>query len=192
MDNILRFKAGSLIASNDKDLEEILIEKSIKGDYDAFGDLIKIHKDYLYKMAFVYVKDRDKSLDILQECIYKSFKSIKKLKEPKYFKTWITRILINIAIRTLEKDSKIVYLQDENPLINKISESNKEEKLDLYNAIDKLKKEYRLVVIMKYFNDMTSYEISKTLNIPESTVKTQLSRAKTKLKAILKEGYLND
>lgn len=192
MENILKFKARSLIASNDKDLEEILIEKSIKGDYDAFGDLIKIHKDYLYKVAFVYVKDRDKSLDILQECIYKSFKSIKKLKEPKYFKTWITRILINIAIKTLEKDSKLVYLQDENPLINKSSESNKEENLDLYNAIDKLKKEYRLVVIMKYFNDMTSYEISKTLNIPESTVKTQLSRAKTKLKSILKEGYLND
>ncbi|MGL5086135.1 MAG: sigma-70 family RNA polymerase sigma factor [Clostridium sp.] len=191
MENILRFRAKPLVFE-EEDLEGKLIKKSIRGDYDAFGELIKMHKDYLYKMAFVYVKDRDKSLDIIQECIYKSFKSIKTLKEPKYFKTWITKILINIAIRTIEKDSKIVYLEDENILISSSKESNMEEKLDLYNAIDTLKKEYRIVVIMKYFNDMTSLEISKILNVPESTVKTQLSRSKSKLKAILKEGYLDD
>ncbi|MGL5354478.1 MAG: sigma-70 family RNA polymerase sigma factor [Clostridium sp.] len=192
MENILRFRVKPLVSEEDVDLEGKLIKKSIRGDYDSFGELIKMHKDYLYKMAFVYVKDRDKSLDILQECIYKSFKSIKTLKEPKYFKTWITKILINIAIRTLEKDSKLVYLEDENILIRSSKENNMEEKLDLYNAIDRLKKEYRLVVIMKYFNDMTSLEISKILNVPESTVKTQLSRSKIKLKAILKEGYLDD
>lgn len=114
MENILRFRGKPLVVEDDEDLEVKLIKKSIRGDYDAFGDLIKMHKDYLYKMAFVYVKDRDKSLDILQECIYKSFKSIKTLKEPKYFKTWITKILINIAIRTIEKDSKLAYLEDEN------------------------------------------------------------------------------
>lgn len=192
MDNILRFRGKPLVTEENEGLEVILIKKSIRGDYNAFGDLIKMHKDYLYKMAFVYVKDRDKSLDILQECIYKSYKSIKKLKEPKYFKTWITKILINIAIRIIEKDSKLAYLEDENILIDSSKESNMEEKLDLYNAIDTLKKEYRVVVIMKYFNDMTSLEISKTLNVPESTVKTQLSRSKIKLKAILKEGYLDD
>ncbi|MBU3133209.1 sigma-70 family RNA polymerase sigma factor [Clostridium gasigenes] len=192
MENILKFRTRSLVSKDNEGLEEDLIKKSIKGDYDAFGDLIKIHKDYLYKMAFVYVKDRDKSLDILQECIYIAFKSIKKLKEPKYFKTWITRILINISIRTLEKDSKLVYLEDDNHLINKSNKSNMEEKLDLYNAIDMLKREYRVVVIMKYFNDMTSVEISQILKIPESTIKTQLSRAKNKLKSILKEGYLDD
>lgn len=192
MESILRFRRKSLEYKDEESIEEGLIKKSIKGDYDAFGSLIKIHKEYLYKMAFIYVKDRETALDIMQETIYKSFRSIESLRNSKYFKTWITKVLINIAIRTIEKDSKLVYLEDDNVLIDKVVQTNREENLDLYNAIDMLKKEYRVVVIMKYFNDMTSYEISKTLNISENTVKTQLSRAKKKLKVILREGYLDD
>lgn len=192
MESILRFRRKSLEYKDEESIEEGLIKKSIKGDYDAFGSLIKIHKEYLYKMAFIYVKDRETALDIMQETIYKSFRSIESLRNPKYFKTWITKVLINIAIRTIEKDSKLVYIEDDNVLIDKVVQTNREENLDLYNAIDMLKKEYRVVVIMKYFNDMTSSEISKTLNISENTVKTQLSRAKKKLKVILREGYLDD
>lgn len=192
MENILSFRNRASKVDKKEVTEEELIKLSIKGDYEAFGEVMKIHKEYLYKMAFVYVKNEDKSLDILQECTYKAFKSIKTLKDTKYFRTWITRIVINIAIRMLEKDSKLVYLEDDNPLLKENSKLNMEEKLDLYNAIDMLKEEYRIVIIMKYFNDMKVDDISDLLNIPENTVKTQLSRARKNLKDILKEGYLDD
>ncbi|WP_300381990.1 sigma-70 family RNA polymerase sigma factor [Clostridium sp.] len=192
MENILSFRTKASKVDKKEVSEKELIKMSIKGDYEAFGEVIKINKEYLYKMAFIYVKDEDKSLDILQESTYKAFKSIKTLKEPKHFKTWITRIVINIAIRILEKESKLVYLEDDNPLLKENSKLDMEEKLDLYNAIDMLKEEYRVVIIMKYFNDMKVDDISELLNIPENTVKTQLSRARKNLKDILKEGYLDD
>lgn len=192
MENILSFRNRASKLDKKVVTEEALIKKSIKGDYEAFGELMKRYKEYLYKIAFVYAKSEDKSLEILQECTYKAFKNIKTLKEPKYFKTWVTRIMINVAIRTLEKDSKLVYLEDNNPLLKETSRINMEEKLDLYNAIDMLKEEYRVVIIMKYFNDMKVDDISSLLNIPESTVKTKLSRARKSLRNILKEGYLYD
>lgn len=192
MENILSFKRKGLNSRLKSFSEEELIASAINGNCDAYAQLIKNNKEYLYKTAYVYVKDSDKALDILQECTYKAFKSIKTLRNPNYFKTWITRILINIAISMIKKDSKIIYLDDNNPLESEKSCINIEEKLDLYNAIEMLKPDYKIVVIMKYFNDMTVDDISSVLNIPVNTVKTRLSRARKSLKNILKETYWNE
>ena len=67
-----------------------------------------------------------------------------------------------------------------------------DEKLDLYNAIDLLRDNYKTVIILKYFNDMTIENISRVMEIPENTVKTYLRRAKESLSKILKEDYLNE
>ncbi|MDU4883579.1 sigma-70 family RNA polymerase sigma factor [uncultured Clostridium sp.] len=192
MENILIFKRKTLKSRLKSLSEEELIKSAIHGNCEAYAQVIKNNKEYLYKMAYVYVNDSNKALDVLQECTYKGFKSIKTLRNPKYFKTWITRILINIAISMLKQDSKIVYLDDNNPLEEGKSFINIEEKIDLYNAIEMLKNDYKIIVIMKYFNDMTIDEISNILNIPVNTVKTRLSRARSALKNILKEEYLND
>lgn len=192
MEDILIFKRKDLNSRLKSLSEEELIENAINGNCDTYAQLIKKNKEYLYRIAYVYVKDSNKALDILQECTYRGFKSIKTLRNTKYFKTWITRILINIAISVLKQDSKIVYLDDNNPLEEGKSFTNIEEKIDLYKAIEMLKNDYKIVVIMKYFNDMTINEISSILNIPVNTVKTRLSRARASLKNILKEEYLND
>lgn len=192
MESIFRIKRKALNSRVKSFSEEELILKSISGDLDAFGDLIKLHKEYLYKTAYVYVKDSDKALDILHECIYRAIKNIKKLHEPKYFKTWITRILINVAVTSLKKDNKIVFLEESNPLLKESESINVEEKLDLYNAIDVLKQDFKNVVIMKYFNEMSIEEISDVLDIPPNTVKTRLSIARKALKNILKEEYQNE
>ena len=67
--------------------------------------------------------------------------------------------------------------------------SSLEEKMDLYNAIQRLPEQYQSVVILKYFNDMKLSEIAETLQIPEGSVSAYLFRAKQELRNILKEGY---
>jgi RNA polymerase sigma-70 factor (ECF subfamily) len=67
-----------------------------------------------------------------------------------------------------------------------------DEKLDLYNAIDLLRDNYKTVIILKYFNDMTIENIARVMEAPENTVKTYLRRAKESLNKILKEDYLNE
>lgn len=173
-------------------MEIELAKASIKGDSDSFTELMKLHKVSLYKIAYSYVKDEQKALDIMQDTAYKGLLNIKKLKEPKFFKTWITRILINIAIDYTKKDSKVVYIDEEIHLEKKSEQITMEEKLDLYDAIDKLRDKYKMVIILKYFNDMTYEQISTTMDIPINTVKSHLIRAKEELKQFLKEDYLNE
>lgn len=171
-----------------------LVKSSIKGDSTAFTELMKIHKVSLYKIAFSYIKDEEKALDILQETTYKGLLNIKKLNNPKFFKTWITRILINIAIDTSKKEDKLAYIEDEEILIDNNSNNSIsiEEKLDLYDAIDNLRSHYRMAIILKYFNAMTDEEISLAMNIPMNTVKSHLRRSKQELKKYLRESDFNE
>ena len=175
------------------ELNEIkLIKESIKGNKESFGILIKNNNEYLYKMAFLYVKDEQDALEVIHETVYRAFLNIEKLKKAKFFNTWITRILINVSIDFLKKKGKNEMLDESTPIIKEKCEISTEEKLDLYNAIDLLNDNYKTVIIMMYFNDMKIKDISKVMEIPENTVKTYLRRAKQALGEVLKEGYLNE
>ena len=175
------------------ELNEIrLIKESMKGNKESFGILIKNNKEYLYKMAFLYVKDEQDALEVIHETVYRGFLNIEKLKKAKFFNTWITRILINVSIDFLKKKGKNEMLDESTPIRKEKCEISTEEKLDLYNAIDLLNDNYKTVIIMMYFNDMKIKDISKVMEIPENTVKTYLRRAKQALGEVLKEGYLNE
>ena len=175
------------------ELNEIrLIKESMKGNKESFGILIKNNKEYLYKMAFLYVKDEQDALEVIHETVYRAFLNIEKLKKAKFFNTWITRILINVSIDFLKKKGKNEMLDESTPIRKEKCEISTEEKLDLYNAIDLLNDNYKTVIIMMYFNDMKIKDIAKVMEIPENTVKTYLRRAKQALGEVLKEGYLNE
>ncbi len=175
------------------ELNEIrLIKESMKGNKESFGILKKNNKEYLYKMAFLYVKDEQDALEVIHETVYRAFLNIEKLKKAKFFNTWITRILINVSIDFLKKKGKNEMLDESTPIRKERCEISTEEKLDLYNAIDLLNDNYKTVIIMMYFNDMKIKDISKVMEIPENTVKTYLRRAKQALGEILKEGYLDE
>lgn len=162
--------------------------KSIKTNCASFEKLLLQYKSYLYKVAYTYVKDKQVALDILQETSFKAWLNIHTLKDEEKFKPCITKILVNTALNYIKKESKVIYMEDENSIIYSEKSISIEEKLDLYDAIDLLKPKYKTVIILKYFDDMKIEDISYVLNIPENTVKSHLKRAKESLSSILKEG----
>ena len=87
--------------------------------------------------------------------------------------------MVNITISELKKRKKVIHIDNYDVINNDdIFINNKsiniDEKLDLYNAVDLLKNNYKTIIIMKYFNDLTIKEIGYTLNLSENTVKTNL------------------
>lgn len=172
--------------------EEKLIKKSIKGDEKCFEELVKKYKSYLYKVAFSYTKNEDKALDLIQECTYRAWKNIKNLNKETSFKPWICKILVNITISSLKKESKISTNEIDENIVYIQNGVTIEEKLDLYEAIDSLKPEYKTIIMLKYFDDMTIEDISYVMEIPSNTVKSHLRRARECMKNILREDYLNE
>lgn len=167
-------------------LKELKVKKAIKGDRQAFLDLVEPQKNKLYKIAYTYVKNQDDALDIIQETMFKAYTGIDKLKNPKYFDTWLTKILINVSINTLNKNNNTTYLDESSiPSYNNLDEH--EGKLDLENELNKLDKKYREVIVLRYFNDFTIKEISKLLDIPLGTAKTNLYRGLESLRKSIDE-----
>jgi RNA polymerase sigma-70 factor (ECF subfamily) len=168
------------------------IEEQVKlaktGNEKAFEYLVDINKEGLYRTAFAYVKNEQDALDIVQETVYKAYISIDKLNKPKYFKTWLTRILINNAISFINKRKKVVYITDVMPDDTNLYQGNLvDEKLDILNSIEKLEDKYKSVVVLKYFQDLTITEISEVLHCPPGTIKTYLNKALKKLRIFMNE-----
>ena len=165
---------------------EILVRKAKRGDKDAFLELMLIHKEYLYRTAYLYTRNQELACDAVQECIIKSMESIDKLKKPEFFKSWITRILINCALGELRKNKKYVQEPEWDTAERAAEETlSREEKMDLYQAIDRLDYPYKVIIIQKYFFDYKLQEIAALLDMPLGTVKVYHSRAKETLKNYL-------
>jgi RNA polymerase sigma-70 factor (ECF subfamily) len=162
-----------------------LVKKAIKGDEVAFETLVKSESEKLYKTAFVYVRNKEDALDVLQETVYKAFISIDKVKQPEYFTTWITKILIRTAYDFLRKKKKIVLDERILPSFTAKSRPNIEGNLDLLQAISTLNQNYQTVILLFYYHDLPIREIADAMGIPENTVKTYLRRAKMELKNFL-------
>lgn len=176
------------LKNREKTNNKSIVQKAIEGDRECIEIIINDHKDYLYKTAFIYVKNEHDAIELCQETVYKAIMNLHKLKNPDYFKTWITRILINNIHDRNRKQSKIVDNFEKLEIIEDISYEKIEDKIDLYNAIDVLDEKFKTPIMLQYFHDMSIKEISQILECNENTVKTYLRRGKERLYKILVEG----
>lgn len=161
--------------------------KAQRGDDDAFYQLISNRKEILYRTAFAYVKNKEDALDILQETVYKVYVSLNKLKEPRFFNTYLTRILINCSIDYIRKNKKEISVEDVQAFALTKTQESKEAVIDLYSAIDRLEEKRKSIIILKYFQGLTLNEIAEVLQYPLGTVKTKLHRALKELRLDLGE-----
>lgn len=169
-----------------------LVEQARRGNDKAFLELFQQYENEMYRTAFIYVKNKNDALDVVQDTAYRSFKSIKGLTEPKYFKTWLIKITISCAIDVLRKRKKVVQM---NPnIMEPISEVINEDidlEVTVQELIELLDEDEKSVIILRFYHDMTIKEVAESLAIPLGTAKSTLYRALKKLRKELKgDGVL--
>lgn len=165
-----------------------LVKKAQKGDEKAYITLFQQYEADIYRMAFVYVKNQEDALEIVQETACKSFTEIKTLKNPEYFKTWLIRIAINTALSHLSKGKKVVHLRPEYAETLSTNEKDVSLQITLQDLIERLNETEKSVVLLKYYEDHTMREIASILDMPLGTVKTVLYRSLDKLRVQMKRG----
>lgn len=166
-----------------------LVRKSKKGNNLAFSTLIKMYEKDLYRVSIAITKNEDDALDCIQETILQAYTSIKTLKNNEYFKTWLIKILINKCNALLQKNKKLIELNSYMIEKNTIEDVSR---LDIKNSVESLDEDLKLIVVLYYYEDLSIKDIAESINIPEGTVKSRLSRARSKLKEMLDvdEGVL--
>ncbi len=164
-----------------------LLDRALSGDNDAYGDLLNMIFPDLYYIARTRLRTKEDVEEAVQETALKSFKNLKKLKDKKLFKTWIVRILLNECKNVYIKKSKqlgliskIVYFIDPNNFDNSIEEC--ENDIEFRNMLSFLNKDEEIVAILHYKYGYTTEEIAYILQKNLNTIRTQVFRAREKMK----------
>lgn len=171
-----------------------LVKLAQQGDREAFYKIISEDKIKLYKMAFSYLRDEHASLEAVAETTCRAYLSIGRLKDSRYFSTWLTRILINYCLDELKHISRYntSEITDVTSVCVMNEETGIETKLDLETALKQIKPKYRDVIVMKYFEDISTEDIAKSLNKPVGTVKTWINRGLKQLRERMKGSEIFD
>ena len=147
--------------------------------------LLECYEKY-YRLAYSYMGNQEDALDVVQESAYKAIRDSKKVENENYISTWIYRIVVNTAIdmlRKRKKEGSNTQIEDyEMPVEDTYSDP------DLAVALNRLKAEERLVITLRYFEELSLEEISDIAGEPLSTIKSRLYRALKKLRVDLEEG----
>lgn len=177
---------------------EELLDKAIDGDEDAYGEVVKLISDELFDIAMLKLSNREDALEAIQETLLNSFKYLHTLKDTKFFKTWIVRILLNECKKVyvskskqLNLFSKIVSFINPNRMVDMPIEKF-ESDIHFNNMISILNEEEKDVFILYFKYGYTTNEIAYILQRNSSTVRSQIARGKDKIKNNVKEGEYNE
>jgi len=156
-----------------------------------FTEIYKEYRDMIYNYMYWKTGNSEEALDLTQEVFLKIYKNLRKFRGESSLKTWIMKIATNHANsffsrskfrKLLSFNKSIEYLQD-------TKNENNGLKLEVENALLKLRKKEREIIVLYYMEGFSYKEISTLLGIPIGTVKSRLNRAKENLKKILGDNY---
>lgn len=181
-----------------------LVSKAKKGDQAAYGVLMARYRDSVFYIMLKMVHNRDDAEDLTQEAFAKAFNNLVNYSADFAFTTWLFKIATNNGIDYLRKkrlqtssleetqetddgDAPTMVVKDHasNPEENMMKEQRAEK---IRTAVGNLNPKYKVLVEMRYLEELSYEEISEKLDIPLGTVKAQLFRAKDMLFQALKNS----
>ncbi len=159
-----------------------LVKQAQKGNSNAFVELIEQNKMAMYKVAKSYLYNEEDAADAMQDTVLAVYEHIGQLKEPKYFKTWMIRILINKCKNILRKQSNYCPLE-KGP--EQVYEDHSQSDIEFFDMLRVLPEEDRMIFSnipwMKKSPEFTVQQIAQTLDIKENTIMSRLSRGRKKI-----------
>lgn len=186
------------------DINKKIVRCCKNGEQEAFRMLYSRYEGYLYRLCFSYLRSKEDTMDVMQEIFIKIYKNIDTFDENRELLPWLKKIAINTCLNQLRAQDKRKYLSldyEENGYSFSeyfASDDNVEGKVvrstireAVRECLEFLPPYPRLILTLRYLEDLSYQEIAQYLNQPLGTVKNSLFRARSHLKIILvKKGLL--
>ena len=176
--------------------EQIIINKIIAGDTNAFSVLVEQYKDLVFTLALRMLKNREEAEEVSQDSFIKVYKSLRKFKGDSKFSTWIYKVTYNSCLDRIKKNKKhfndVVIDEFTEHKVKTIDNAlsrleDQEKEKAIQDCIDLLPLDDSFLITLYYFEDQSLDEISKILGLTPNNVKVKLFRGRKKLATILKQ-----
>ena len=153
---------------------------------EQLGNVILESQHQMYDTAKAILKDDHDCADAIQETIVKAFAKLDTLRKDRFVKTWLMRILMNECYNICRRSEKILPIDQYMEQIE-TPQKERENYGELYEAVQELREELRIPVVLYYVEDLSCREIAEMLDISEGAVQKRLARAREKLKNRLED-----
>lgn len=167
---------------------EKLVKKAKKGDRAAFIALMEAQKLSMSRVALAILHNEEDAADAIGETVLTAFARLSTLREPRFFQTWLTRVLMDHCRDRLREQKRWVPLDalPEAPARG----PDVEQSMDVRQSLAELAENDRLVLTLFYLDGLKIREIAGLLGVKEGTVKTRLMRGRKRFKQVYlgKEG----
>ena len=185
--------------------DEDLIERFQQGEVASFNELVNRYKDPLFNYVSRMLKDPVYAEDIVQETFVRVYRNKDRYQKIAKFSTWIYTIAINLtkteirrqnlrrfySISQQNDEGKTFELPDHKVNIEKGTEDTIIGE-HIREAIDKLPKTFREVIILRDIQELSYEEISKIVGVPLGTIKSRVNRGRNRLQKLLKDVVHSD
>ena len=153
---------------------------------EQLGNVILESQHQMYATAKAILKDDHDCADAIQETIVKAFAKLDTLRKDRFVKTWLMRILMNECYNICRRSEKVLPIDQYMEQIE-TPQKERENYGELYEAVQELRQELRIPVVLYYVEDLSCREIAEVLDISEGAVQKRLARAREKLKNRLED-----
>lgn len=172
-----------MVESND---EAALVARCLRGDPDAFEPLVKRYERVLFSVALRLVGDYEDARDATQNALVRAYVHLETFDPTRKFFSWIYRIVVNECLnvrRARRPQERLVDTFEAKPAPDGVEAIERRDQIEV--ALQALTEEYREVVVLRHFADLSYAEISEVVGVPEKTVRSRLFSARQRLGTLL-------
>lgn len=170
------------------EFDRALLVAHVQGDPQAFGELVRRHRDRLWAVAIRTLGDREEAADALQDAMVSAFRNAGSYRGEAAVTTWLHRIVVNACLdRVRRRQARpAVALGDMEVPTRRDDHASTEARLDVHAALAALPEGQRAAIVLVDMEDLPVAEAAVILGVAEGTVKSRCSRGRTALAQILR------
>ena len=176
-----------------RDSDKELIKRSIEGDINSFGTLVKRYESSVAAIIKSMLGDSPESQDVGQEVFISFYKNLKYFRHQSGLKTYLVRIAINLSLNELKRrkrnSSRYISLDDHGYEHGTSDHERREIMENIEFALNQLDNKMKAVVVLRMLEGYSTKETADILDIPQGTVLSRLSRAQDILRGLLKGKF---
>lgn len=182
---------ATLAGANDQDL----LARHVDGDRDAFGELVRRHRDRLWAVALRTLGDREEAADAVQDALVSAFRAAHTFRGQSAVTTWLHRITVNACLdRARRTASRRTAPIDDPKRLEQLLEPHESaaapaERQDLHRellaALAKLPTNQRAALVLVDMQGYAVAEAARILDVPTGTVKSRCARGRARLLPML-------
>ncbi|MEN6615429.1 MAG: sigma-70 family RNA polymerase sigma factor [Syntrophorhabdus sp.] len=206
-DQLSQPEEGYVNDTADRDLQYVTM--AIRGEPQAFEMLVRRHQKRMFNIAYRMTGNYDDAADIVQESFLSAYKAIRKFRGDARFSTWLYGIVVNHSRNRIRAantrsfheplsldedlsrvDGHILHFDPPSPdvpVVDALVRKETQEKVQ--KCINQLDKDHREILVLRDIQGFSYEEIIEMLGVPEGTVKSRLSRARSAIKDILNKTF---